>query len=160
MPTYCIKNRMLKGIRRRARVALIAIMTVAIACGAGSSGAAADDMKIRIKINEADVTVILADNPSSRDLVALLPLRLTLEDYGGIEKIGDLPKKLSVEGAHAGSTPSAGDVSYYAPWGNLAFFRKDFRYSTGLIALGKIESGLEAMNTTGRVDVLIERLGE
>jgi hypothetical protein len=49
-------------------------------------------------------------------------------------------------------------VSYYAPWGNLAFFRKSFSHSPGLIALGKIESGLDALNTTGRVEVLIERL--
>ena len=51
-------------------------------------------------------------------------------------------------------------MSYYAPWGNLAFFRKDFRYSSGLVRLGKIESGLEAMSLTGPVDVLIERLGQ
>ena len=57
-----------------------------------------------------------------------------------------------------GSTPSARDLSYYAPWGNLAFFRKGFRYSEGLIALGKIDSGFEALNQAGRVEGLIERL--
>src|ERR1700712_5464339 len=101
----------------------------------------ADDMKIRIKMSETEVMVALANNPSSTDLVTLLPLRLSLEDYGGIEKNGYLPRKVSTEGPPAGSTPAAGDVSSYAPWGNVAFFRKDFRYSAGLIALGKIESG-------------------
>jgi hypothetical protein len=140
---------------RRILRAVIAI--VATNYGTGWSDAQAESMKIRFKIKGTEVIVALADNPTSRDLVALLPLRLTLEDYGGIEKIGYPPRKLSTDGAPSGSTPSAGDVSYYAPWGNLAFFRSGFSNSPGLIALGRIETGLEAINTTGRIEVLIER---
>lgn len=117
-------------------------------------------MKARKKINATDMIVALADNSTSRGLLALLPLRLTLEDYGDVEKIAYLPGKLPTDGAPAASTPSAGDVSYYAPWGNLAFFRKGFQYSPDLIALGKIESGHAALNATGRVDVLLERIQE
>jgi hypothetical protein len=134
--------------------------TIAIAMTAlalWSSNAAADNMRIRIKSNETEMIVTLTNSAASSDLVALLPLRLTLEDYGDVEKIGYLPRKLSTDGAPDGSTPAAGDVSYYAPWGNVAFFRKGFRYSTGLIALGKIDSGFEALNQAGRVEVLIER---
>lgn len=149
---------MTKGILRTLGRAAIAVMAIGLA--AGWSVAEADSMKVRMKINEAEVIIALADNASSRDLVALLPLRLTLEDYGAIEKIGYLPRKLSTTGAPAGSTPSAGDVSYYAPWGNLAFFRKSFNHSPGLIALGRIETGLEAINTAGRVEVLMERLDQ
>jgi hypothetical protein len=127
---------------------------------AGSGNAEASIMKIRMKIKDAEVIIALADTASSRDLAALLPLRLTLEDYGAVEKIGYLPRKLSTEGAPAASTPSAGDVSYYAPWGNLAFFRKGFSHSPGLVPLGRIEAGLEAMNTAGRVEVLMERLDQ
>jgi hypothetical protein len=134
------------------------VTVTAIAIATATSHAARDSMKIRIKIHETEVTATLVDNATSRDLVALLPLRLTLEDYGDVEKIAYLPRKLSIEGAPAGSTPSAGDVSYYAPWGNVAFFRKEFRYSNGLITLGKIDSGREALDLTGPVDVLIERL--
>ena len=148
---------MWNDIRRTPMMVLIAFMTIAF--GAEWSSAAAENMKIRIKIKETDVIVALADNPSSRDLVALLPLRLSLEDYGDVEKIGYLPRKLSTEGAPAGSTPSAGELSYYAPWGNLAFFRKDFRHSPGLIRLGTIESGMEAIYATGPVEALMERVG-
>ena len=131
-----------------------------VAMAAGSNDAVADDMRIRMKIDETEVVVTLNDSALSRDLAALLPLRLTLEDYGDVEKIGYLPRKLTTEGAPAGSTPSAGDVSYYAPWGNLAFFRKCFRYSPGLVALGKIDAGIEALDRAGPVDVLIERLDQ
>lgn len=41
-----------------------------------------------------------------------LPLTLTLKDYAGTEKISDLPKRLSTEGAPSGSDPSVGDITY------------------------------------------------
>ena len=73
-------------------------------------------MKIRITINGNEIKATLTDNATSRDFVSLLPLKLNLEDYGETEKIGYLPRKLSTEEAPAGSDPSVGDVSYYAPW--------------------------------------------
>ena len=113
-------------------------------------------MKIRISMKGTEITATLIDNATSRDFVSLLPLKLKLEDYGDTEKIGYLPRKLSTEGAPTGSDPSVGDVSYYAPWGNLALFRRAFRYSSGLITLGRIDSGLEALNVPGSVEVTID----
>lgn len=131
-------------------VVVSAILTVT------SAGAEINSMKIRIEINGKEIVATLIDSPTSRDLVSLLPLKLKLDDYGETEKIGYLPRKLSTEGAPAGSDPSAGDISYYAPWGNLALFRKDFRYSSGLIKLGKIDSGVEALNVSGSVEATID----
>ena len=115
-----------------------------------SADAETDGMKIRIRMNGNEVTATLIDNATSRDFASLLPLTLKLEDYGETEKIGYLPRKLSTEGAPPGSDPSVGDVSYYAPWGNLAIFRRDFRYSSGLIKLGKVDTGMEALNVPDR----------
>ncbi|MCD2323050.1 hypothetical protein LQ953_03360 [Sphingomonas sp. IC-56] len=39
------------------------------------------------------------DGPAARDFLAQLPLELTLEDYGGNEKIADLPRPLTRKGA-------------------------------------------------------------
>jgi len=102
-----------------------------------------DAVRIRLTVGGKKVVARLYDNVSSRDLVAQLPLTLTLSDYAGTEKVAQLPKKLSTKGAPAGFDPSVGDVTYYAPWGNLAIFYKDFGYAKGLISLGVIESGLE-----------------
>jgi len=113
-------------------------------------------MKISIKIRDEVVTAILMDNATSRDFVSLLPMDLTLEDYAGTEKISNLPRRLSTEGAPPGSDPSLGDIAYYAPWGNLAIFYKDFRHSSGLIKLGKIDSGIVALKATGSAKVTIE----
>jgi hypothetical protein len=123
---------------------------------ATSANAESGNVKIRIEMNGNEITATLTDNATSRDFVSLLPLKLKLEDYGETEKIGYLPRKLSTEGAPPGSDPSVGDVSYYAPWGNLAIFRKDFRYSTGLINLGKIDSSLASLNAPGSVEVTID----
>jgi hypothetical protein len=123
---------------------------------AATAADAETDMKIRIAMSGKEITATLTDNATSRDFISLLPLRLKLDDYGETEKIGYLPRKLSVEGAPPGSDPSVGDVSYYAPWGNLAFFRKHFRYSSGLIKLGRIDTGLDALNVPGSVEVTID----
>jgi hypothetical protein len=136
--------------------AATAVAAVFVAVGLQPVTAEAETMKIRITLNGKAITATLADNATSRDLVSLLPMSVTLEDYGEIEKIGYFPRKLSTEGAPQGSDPSAGDVAYYAPWGNLALFRRDFRYSSGLIKLGKIDSGLEALDAPGSVKATIE----
>jgi hypothetical protein len=62
-----------------------------------SADAEADSMKIRIRINGNEIETTLIDSATSRDFVSLLPLKLTLEDYGETEKIAYLPRKLSTE---------------------------------------------------------------
>jgi hypothetical protein len=58
-------------------------------------------MKIRITIEGTPVTATLEDNATARDFASLLPLKLTLKDYASTEKISDLPRRLSTEGAPA-----------------------------------------------------------
>jgi len=93
-----------------------------------------------LKIDDVTLTATLLDTPTARDLFAQLPLTLDLSDYASTEKIATLPRKLSTRGAPAGSDPEVGSLAYYAPWGNLAFFYKDFGYSRGLILLGSVDS--------------------
>ena len=112
-------------------------------------------MKIDIDVEGATITATLDDSPAARDFASLLPLTLTLEDYNSTEKISTLPRRLSIEGAPAGFDPSPGDLTYYAPWGNLAIFYKDFGYSTGLVKLGAIVFGAEALNLPGSLKATI-----
>lgn len=113
-------------------------------------------MKLKITIGKKKITAFLYDNHTSGDFASLLPLTIELEDYNGTEKIGTLPKKLPTQNAPTGFDPSIGDIAYYAPWGNLALFYKDFRYSNGLISLGKITGDVELFNVNGPVTVKIE----
>lgn len=135
--------------------ALLMVMALAMTPGHAESQSA-KAMNIRLTINGKSATATLLDNATSRDFFLLLPMTLTLEDYAATEKIAYVPRKLSTEGAPAGIDPAVGDIAYYAPWGNLAIFYKDFRYSEGLVRLGKIESGLEALRVQGRLKATIE----
>ena len=137
-------------------ISVFSIVTISEALTMKSGKEQADRMKIRLKVGDTVLTATLIDSKTTRDFISLLPLTLTLEDYAGTEKISDLPKRLSTEGAPSGTDPSVGDITYYAPWGNLAIFYKDFGYSSGLVILGKIDSSIEAFNVPGSVKVTIE----
>jgi hypothetical protein len=115
-----------------------------------------DSMKIRITLEDAVITATLTDSQTTRDFVSLLPSTLTLEDYAGTEKISYLPQKLSTEDASPGSDPAIGDITYYAPWGNLAIFYRDFGYASGLVILGKMDSNVEALDVPGPIEATIE----
>ena len=113
-------------------------------------------MKIRIIVNDRALSATLDDNATARDFAALLPLTLTLRDYAATEKVSDLPRRLSRQGAPAAFDPSVGDITYYAPWGNLAIFHRDFGNSPGLIRLGRLDEGAELLARPGPVTARIE----
>lgn len=113
-------------------------------------------MNIRMTINGQVLSATLVDSAAARDFLGLLPLMLDLEDYASTEKIAQLPRKLSTAGAPAGMTPSIGDLTYYAPWGNLAIFYKGFRHSPGLIKLGRIDGDIHVLRAAGPLKARIE----
>ena len=117
-------------------------------------------MKIRLTVDGKAVEATLLDTATTRDFLTLLPLTLTLDDYASTEKISYLPRKLSTVGAPAGVDPSPGDIAYYAPWGNLAIFYKDAPYAKGLVKLGHLDSGIEALSVRGSRKVTIESAGK
>ena len=119
-----------------------------------------DTVNIRLTIDGKVFNASLLDNATTRDLVSLLPMTLTLEDYASTEKIAYLPRKLATAGAPEGIDPSVGDITYYAPWGNLALFYKDFGYSKGLVKLGSIDQGVRALQRLGNSMATVELLPE
>jgi hypothetical protein len=135
---------------------LIAVAVLAAACSRPTSDASAGEqsrsertmdepMKIRIIATDQTFTAVLDDSAAARDFAALLPIALMLSDYNRTEKVADLPRPLSTAGAPEGVTPLAGDIAYYAPWGNLAIFYRDFGYSRGLVRLGRLEGPVDAL---------------
>lgn len=112
-------------------------------------------MKIEIIVDGETATATLYDTPTGRDFASLLPLSLTLKDYADIERISDLPRRLSTAQAPDGMTPEAGDITFYAPWGNLAIFVRGRTYARSLIPVGKVDSGLPALQRHGPLAVQI-----
>ena len=97
------------------------------------------DMKIKATFNNQNMIATLYDNPSARDLYSMLPLDLTIDNYANNEKIAYLPRKLTEEGSGPFDNETPGDLCYFAPWGNLALFYAGYRWSDGLIRLGRLK---------------------
>lgn len=115
-------------------------------------------MKIRLHVNGEVATATLVDNATTRDFVALLPFSLVLTDFAKVERVGDMPRKLSTAGTPAGMKPVTGNFTYYAPLNHLAIFVGDNVYANGLVPMGQIDSGLHALQRPGPLKVRIERI--
>lgn len=115
-------------------------------------------MDIQLTIDGQPIAAIVADGPAARDFLTLLPLTLTLEDYAATEKVAQLPSRLSTTGEPKGMTPSIGDITYYAPWGNLAIFYKGFGHANGLIKLGHITGDMSVFRGPGPMKARIEKV--
>lgn len=101
------------------------------------------EKKIRLEFADKEILVILKNNPSANAFYDRLPLEFEFKDYTHTEKVTDLVKPLPKPEGNFGYEPNLGDFAYYAPWNGLAFYYKDFQYSTGLIKLGEIVKGLD-----------------
>lgn len=107
----------------------------------------ASERKINLKINEQTYSATLYDTPLADALYDMLPLTVYFEDYNGTEKIGYLPdnQSLTTQGADSGFEPAAGDLCYYAPWGNISLFYKSFRYSDDLYSIGHVDGDMSIL---------------
>ena len=157
----------MRQLSRIGRLPVAAGIAATVAFWAVPPGAKAQqpsDMKanqmtdIRIRIGDQELLATLDNSVAGRDFLSLLPMSLTLEDYANTEKVSDLPRRLTTDGAPEGYEPSEGDITYYAPWGNLAIFYRDFGYARGLVRLGRINGPLDPLTTKETSSVRIERL--
>ncbi|KQV15008.1 MFS transporter [Rhizobium sp. Root1203] len=114
------------------------------------------NMKFKITFNGMSLTGTLEDKPAATDLLAMLPLDLKIEDHSTNEKIAYLPRKLKRIKDDPFNDARPGDIGYYAPWGNLVFYYDSYRYSPGLIRLGRFEGGFDPLLTRGEFPLRIE----
>ena len=92
---------------------------------------------IRITVGGETVTGELNDNPTAQDLADQLPVDVTLSDFNGVEKVGDLPRPLTMDGVPAGADPEINDIGYYRPTNGLVFYYGDVGYFNGIVRIGQ-----------------------
>ncbi|GGW65272.1 cyclophilin-like fold protein [Streptomyces griseoloalbus] len=112
-------------------------------------------MDIRVTLDGRPVAATLNDSPAARDLASLLPLTLDLEDFHGTERIGYPPRRLTTDEAPEPAAAQAGDIAYFAPWGNLALFYEDGpSASADLLILGHIDAGPGRLAGAERITIV------
>ena len=124
---------------------LCLLLALLLAAGLSLPAPAENLPVLQLSVEGGSLTLTLEDNSAARSLLSQLPLTLTFEDYNGTEKIAYLPEELDLSDAPASCDPDVGTLAYYAPWGNLCIFYQDFRYSDGLVPLGKLEGDMELL---------------
>lgn len=114
---------------------------------------------VNISVGDRTITATMEDNAAGRDFLSRLPLEVTLNDYNNTtEKIFYPDPALTTEGVTRGCAPTPGDITIYAPWGNVAIFCKSWSHSDDLIKIGRIDGdGIEALNIGGDIAVKFER---
>ncbi len=150
----------------RKHASLIVTMLLATSAASSSSAQTLDGsgepvigtvVRFTSEATSVDVT-IGADSPAVRDFLSMLPLTLTLEEHAGREKIGTLPRALTLDGS-PGSDPEDGDLIYFVPWGNLGFYynAEGIGYSDQTLHIGTYKASLdqlEALEGTVTIEVV------
>ena len=93
---------------------------------------------IRITVGGQTVTGELNDSPTARDLAEQLPVDVTLADFNGVEKVGPLPRPLTMNGVPAGADPEINEIGYYQPTNGLVFYYGDVGYYNGIVRIGRL----------------------
>ena len=116
-------------------------------------------LNVNITVGDRTVTATMEDNAAARDFLSRLPLEITLNDYNHMtEKIFYPDPALTTEGVTRGCAPTPGNITIYAPWGNVAIFCKSWSHSNALIKIGRIDgNGIEVLSIAGDIPVKIER---
>ena len=114
-----------------------------------SSAAVADSTPITIQIDGETVTGTLSSNATARTLIGQLPLTISFRDYGGQEKIADLPEALSLDGVPAGDRAEPLTIGYYAPDQALVLYYESVGYSRGIVRIGSLDDLAAIRDKTG-----------
>lgn len=116
--------------------------------GANTAASTAAALRLKITVGTAELYADVEDNAAARDFLTMLPLTQSFSDYNSTEKISYLSRSLAADNGGKSYDPEPGDLCYFAPWGNLCFFYRDFSASSDLIPIAHLSSG------TAGIDVI------
>jgi hypothetical protein len=94
---------------------------------------------IRIFIGDHTGQAELANNPTAADLTSQLPLTLIFRDFNQVEKVAELPQKLTMDGVPPGAEPRIDDIGYYEPTHSLVLYYGEVGYWNGIVRIGRLD---------------------
>ena len=126
--------------------------------GAGTSDVTeVSQMEITIDVNDNKLTAALADSTAAKELDEKLkaePITVTLNEYGGFEKVGDLPWSLTKSDKQVSTEP--GDIMLYQGDQMTIFYNSNSWSYTKLGHIGNItKEELKSILGEGNVTVTL-----
>ena len=108
-------------------------------------------MKMNVQIGDHTFTATLEDNQAVAELAEMMeegPVTITLDDYGGFEKVGSLGRSLTANNSQ--TTTTAGDIVLYNGSNIVMFYGSN---SWSYTRLGKIDDLTDWADALGRGSV-------
>ena len=123
---------------------------------ATDAAASAEGAQLVVTAGDKRIVVTLNDTKAAADLLAQLPLTVTVEPYSDNEITFHPARELDTsDGITGGGT--AGMLGYFAPWNNVVLYYGDFEAYPGLYILGEVTEGEEYISElSGEVQLLAE----
>ena len=129
----------------RTRLCLLLVTVWGMALLAGCSGEAPNaapfspqkeqaTMKMNVQIGDQIFTATLADTKAAQEFAQMLPMTITLDDYGGFEKVGSLGRSLTTSNSQ--TTTTVGDIVLYNGSNIVMFYGSN---SWSYTRLGKLD---------------------
>ena len=131
-------------------------MLFAFILGLSVLSAWAEDMKIKIIVNNQEFTATMQDNTASQELLQMLPLQLEMTELNGNEKYHQFSDKKFSTNSHIVKNIANGDLMIF---GNnyLVIFYKNFTQNNyAYTPIGKIDNPKNLPQALGRGNVKIQ----
>jgi len=110
---------------------------------AQAHGLTLSDMQVKITSRGHTATFRLYDTVAAKEFYDQLPLKLNLTNFRDAQWMFYPPEKLSVTGREAYHDGKKGELSYYAPWGDVFMLYKDFYAGDEMHRLGINLTGID-----------------
>jgi hypothetical protein len=104
-----------------------------------STKTASETTPITIRIGDETITGTLSGNATARSLIRQLPLKLSFTDYGGQEKLAELPAPLSLDGIPSGDDADPLTIGYYVPGQVLVLYYEHVGHFSGIVRIGTFD---------------------
>ena len=116
------------------------------------------EMLIRVTCGEHSAVFQLYDTEAALDLYEQLPLILELENFRDAQWMFYPPEELGVTDAEVYHDGRRGELSYYAPWGDVFMLYEDFKSGDEMHRLGICTEGMDSIEGMSG-SVLVEAEG-
>lgn len=115
-----------------------------------------DNVRLEVVVEGTVYTATLSDTQAAQEFAQILPMTITMDDYGGFEKVGSLGTSLTASNSQ--TTTTAGDIVLYNSNNIVMFYGSN---SWSYTRLGKIDDLTGWADALGRGSVSVTfRLAE